>query len=81
MPWIDQVEEADAQGPVQAMYDAARKRAGRVANILKLMSLDPGIAKASMDFYIAIMHAPGALDKARREMLATVVSNTNDCYY
>jgi len=34
-----------------------------------------------MQFYVSLMKRPNALDAARREMLATVVSNVNDCYY
>lgn len=81
MPWIRQISEQDADGKLAEIYQAAKKRAGYVANILKLQGLNATILQASIDLYIAIMHAPAALSRARREMLATVVSRANGCYY
>jgi hypothetical protein len=34
-----------------------------------------------MQFYVTLMKTPNALGAARREMLAAVVSNVNECYY
>ncbi len=34
-----------------------------------------------MQLYTATMHAPSGLSRAEREMLATVVSRANDCFY
>ena len=45
------------------------------------MSQDAATLHASMEFYISLMKMPNALSNARKEMLATVVSNVNDCYY
>ncbi len=78
---IEQVQETDAGGIVASIYKAARKRAGGVANIIKVMSNDARSMQGSMQFYGALMKSPNALSPARREMLATVVSNANDCYY
>jgi alkylhydroperoxidase family enzyme len=81
MAHIRQVAEADATGLLEKIYAAGRGRAGEVANIIKVMSLDAASAQASMDFYVSLMKRPNALEPARREMLATVVSNVNACYY
>ena len=72
-------EEAD--GPLAEQYGAARARAGRIWNIVKLMSPNPAVLKASMEFYRAIMHGPSPLSREQREMLAVVVSRTNGCHY
>jgi alkylhydroperoxidase family enzyme len=45
------------------------------------MSHDANVAAESMRFYARLMKSPNALDAARRELLAAVVSNVNDCYY
>jgi alkylhydroperoxidase family enzyme len=45
------------------------------------MSQNPRAMKASMGFYLAIMYGPSPLSRARREMLAVVVSATNGCHY
>ena len=81
MPHIQQIDESAATGLLRRIYDAAISRAGGVANIIKVMSLDARSAQGSMQFYTALMKSPNALSPARREMLATVVSNINDCYY
>ena len=81
MAYISQVSEADATGVLQRVYAAGKARAGGVANIIKVMSLDGRSVQGSMQFYVTLMKTDNALDAARREMLATVVSNINECYY
>jgi len=81
MAYIRQVETEDATGRLKQVYDSAIRRAGSVANIIRVMSLDGEIAAASMQFYVSLMHATGSLERKTREMLATVVSNVNGCYY
>ncbi|MHC5114390.1 MAG: carboxymuconolactone decarboxylase family protein [Planctomycetota bacterium] len=81
MAYVQQVEEGDATGALAKVYEAAAARTGKVANIIKVMSGDGRATSASMQFYVAVMKSPNALEPARREMLATVVSNVNDCYY
>ena len=81
MAWIRTVPEGEATGPLKAVYDDALKRAGKVFNILKVMSLSPASLRASMGLYAASMFLPSPLSRARREMLATVVSAANRCHY
>jgi alkylhydroperoxidase family enzyme len=81
MAYIRQIAESDATGPLAAVYEAAVKRAGRIANIIRVMSRDGASAAASMQFYVSLMKSPTGLSPARREMLAAVVSNVNECYY
>ena len=81
MAWIKLVEEADASGLLARIYDAAIKRAGKVFQILKLQSNNPRTLKASLDFYTAAMMGESPLSRARREMMAVVVSRANNCHY
>ncbi len=81
MAWIKLTHPENATGLLKQVYDAAAQRAGRVWNILRIMSPNPPVLKASMDFYGAIMHGPSPLSRSQREMLATVVSAKNDCRY
>ena len=81
MAFIQQIAVEDATGKLRQIYDAGIRRAGSVANIIKIMSLDADSCNASMMFYVSMMKRENALDAATREMLATVVSNVNDCYY
>ncbi len=70
-----------ATGKLKEEYDAAIGRAGKVFNIVKAMSLRPGVLRRSMDLYKGIMHGPSDLSRQERELLATVVSHENDCHY
>ena len=81
MPYIQHIDEPQAAGLLKRIYESAIARAGGVANIIKVMSLDPRSAQGSMQLYTSLMKSPNALSPARREMLAAVVSNINDCYY
>jgi alkylhydroperoxidase family enzyme len=81
MAYIDQVGDEAATGALARVYEAARARAGGVANIIRVMSRDAHSVQASMQFYVSVMKRPNALPAPQREMLATVVSNINACYY
>ena len=81
MTYIQQIDPDKADGKLGRIYQAAVGRAGGVANILRIMSLDAEVCQSSMGLYIATMKRPNALEPPIREMLATVVSNVNDCYY
>ena len=75
------MSENEATGALKQVYDAAGGRAGSVARIVTLMSQDARSLQGSMQFYVSLMKSRNALEPARREMLAAVVSNVNDCYY
>ena len=81
MPHLRLVEESEASGELKEQYDAALKRAGKVFNIVKAMSLNPKVLGASMDLYRAVMFGPSELTRVERELLAVVVSCANDCHY
>ena len=81
MPHIRLIDVDEADGLLKEEYDAAVERAGKVFNILKSMSLNPPVLRASMELYKAIMFGPSGLTRQERELLATVVSATNECYY
>jgi len=81
MAFVKIIEETEADGALRRLYESAQGRAGYVANIIKVMSADQLVAEASMQFYIRLMRSEKALSRARKEMLAAVVSNINDCYY
>lgn len=81
MPFVSQIEPEAATGRLKRIYNSAMKRAGYVAGIIKIMSQDPASCEASMGFYGSLMKVDNELSAAKREMLATVVSNVNDCFY
>jgi alkylhydroperoxidase family enzyme len=81
MAWIKTIEPAAATGELQREYEKAVQRAGKVFNILKVQSLNPAALGASMQLYLTTMHGRSGLARAERELLATVVSWANRCFY
>ena len=81
VPHIRLIDVGEATGALRKEYDAAVVRAGKVFNIVKSMSLRPSVLKRSMDLYLGVMHGPSGLSRQERELLAVVVSRTNDCHY
>lgn len=82
MAWIQTVDETEATGIVKEEYDAAITRAGQLYNIVRLFSVRPKSMRAFVELYKAVMHdADCPLTRMQREMIATVVSQVNDCDY
>lgn len=81
MAYIDLVEPGAATGSLKEMYDAAIERAGRVYNIVKTMSPNPPMLEASILFSVKLLKGPSGLSRRERELLATVTSWANHCYY
>jgi alkylhydroperoxidase family enzyme len=81
VPHIRLIDVEDADGLLKEEYDAAVERAGKVFNILKSMSLNPPVLRASMELYKAIMFGESGLTRKERELLATVTSAQQLCHY
>ena len=81
MPHIRLIGEDEADGLLREEYDAAIERAGKVFNILRAMSLNPPVLKASMELYKAIMFGESGLSRKERELIATVTSAQQFCHY
>jgi alkylhydroperoxidase family enzyme len=81
MAWIETVAPDAAEGRLKRIYDQAIKRAGKVFQVLRIQSLNPGVLDGSMRLYAATMMGDSPLTRAQREALATTVSRINDCHY
>ncbi|HEU0245829.1 MAG TPA: carboxymuconolactone decarboxylase family protein [Gaiellaceae bacterium] len=81
MAYIRLIDEGGAEGLLAEEYDAAVERAGKVFNIVKAMSLRPGVLRASMALYREIMFGESGLSRKERELLATVASAEQNCDY
>ncbi len=83
MAWIKTIDPEEATGPLRERYDEAVRRAGRVWNIVRLMSLRPQqIGDAVEGMYVTVMYRPTpGLPRAQRELIAVVVSQANHCHY
>lgn len=81
MAWIRTISPDTAEGRLAGIYKAAVQRAGRVFNILRIMSLNPAVLETSMGLYMAAMKGPSPLSRRERELVAVVVSQLNHCRY
>ncbi len=81
MAWIRVIEEPEAQGKLKEYYEEIRRARGKVANIMRVHSLQPEVMMAHLNFYRTIMLGPSGLSRHQRELLATVVSALNGCAY
>ena len=73
MPWIEVVGESDASVPLRQTYETIKGTRGKVANIMKIQSLNPRSMKNHMDLYLTLMFGPSGLKRDERELIAVVV--------
>lgn len=71
----------ETTGVARREYDAAKRRAGRIWNIVSVQGQLPEVMRDSMRIYLSIMYGPSPLSRAQREMMAVVTSQANDCHY
>ena len=81
MAWIRTIRPEAATGALREEYDRARKRAGGVAAVVTASSLKPGVLSRWVELYQEVMYGTSDLSRAEREMVAVVVSQSNDCHY
>ena len=72
MAYLRLVDEDEVSGLLKEEYEAAVARAGKVFNIVKAMSLRPGVLRRSMELYREAMHGRSGLSRIERELLAVV---------
>ena len=80
MPWIEWIDEDDASGDLRASYERHGSKKG-IDHILKIHSLNPPSLEHHAQLYEHLMRGPSGLTPVEREMIAVVVSRTNDCFY
>jgi uncharacterized peroxidase-related enzyme len=81
MSWITEIEVSEAEGKLAATYASLIEQRGKVANILKVHSLNPDAMNDHLDLYMTIMFGKSGLSRLEREAIAVVVSASNDCAY
>ena len=80
---IPLIEESEATGEVDALYDHFRTRFGRpdVPPILKCFATHPPLLRHMMDMSEHLIFSDGSLSRKHKEMIATLVSTQNSCPY
>jgi len=81
MSWIKEIEVSKADKKLKPIYDDLIKSRGKIANILKVHSLNPDALKAHLDLYMTIMFGNSGLSRKERECIAVVVSRADNCEY
>ncbi len=81
MAWIKIIDEEQASGELKAQYEDVRQRRGHISNVMKAHSLDPKTMRLHLDLYLHLMFGKSSLTRVQREMIAVVVSQTNNCRY
>ncbi len=81
MPFIEVIQHENAEGRLKEIYDELVSSRGKLAEVHKIQSLNPETIVAHMDLYMKIMFGKSPLKRYQREMIAVVVSVSNDCLY
>ena len=81
MPYIETIDYANAEGELKSIYDNLLETRGKLADVHMIQSLNPKSIVNHMDLYMTIMFGKSPLKRVQREMMAVVVSSSNNCDY
>jgi len=81
MSWIRTVDYGESVGELREAYDRVAGKRGKIANIMKVQSLNPRAMLAHLDLYMTLMFGRSGLSREEREAIAVVVSAANRCSY
>jgi uncharacterized peroxidase-related enzyme len=81
LTWLRAPDEKELPPEVLELWQPSLEKLGFVPNVLRLYALRPSRLLAWNAHYEEAMKGDSALSKAEREMIAVVVSVTNDCAY
>lgn len=80
--WITVIDEKRAaDGLARAYAQCADPTTGKVANIMKVHSLNPPSMLDHRALYRTLMFGPSPLQRYQREMIGVVVAALNQCLY
>lgn len=81
LAWIKEIDNSEAKGDLKKIYDQILEERGKIANILKVHSLNAQALKNHLSLYLDAMFQATSLDREQCELIAVIVSNENDCEY
>ena len=90
MPHLRIIDPTEATGALAELYDRMRSRPapeiyrpahGGIAGIIRAHSLDAALMPCAFGFSGCVNQAPGPLTWPERELIATVTSRLNQCFY
>jgi uncharacterized peroxidase-related enzyme len=81
MAWINIIEKDEANSNLKDVYNEIISKRGKLSNIMKIHSLNPGAMRDHMNLYLSIMFGKSNLKREERELIAVIVSSVNKCDY
>lgn len=81
MAVIKVIQEEEATGMLKDIYSDLTAKRGKLAEVHKIQSLNPKTIISHMQLYMDIMYGQSPLSRPQRELMAVVVSITNNCLY
>ncbi len=81
MAHIQVIQYEEAQDRLKDIYEDIIAKRGKLADVHKIQSLNPETIVQHMELYMGIMFSRSPLSRAEREMIAVVVSASNNCKY
>jgi uncharacterized peroxidase-related enzyme len=81
MAIIKVIQEEEATGLLKDIYTDLIAKRGKLAEVHKILSLNPKTIISHMELYMDIMYGQSPLSRAQRELMAVVVSIANNCLY
>jgi uncharacterized peroxidase-related enzyme len=81
MTFIKVIQHEESKGELKSIYDNLVETRGKLAEVHKIQSLNPKSIVNHMELYMTIMFGKSPLKRYQREMIAVIVSVTNNCSY
>ena len=81
MAFIEVIPYEQAEGDLLRIYNDLIEKRGKLAEVHKILSLNPPTIVTHMDLYLSIMFGKSPLRRYQREMIGVIVSATNKCFY
>lgn len=81
MAFIKKISPNQAEGLLRRIFQARSKGGSRLWEIVQVQSLNAPVLRDSLRFYASLMYGESKLSRKKREMIAVVTSQINECHY
>ena len=81
MTWVKIISEDHATGELKRAYELVVHTRGKISNIMRSLSLNPGVLRLFVELYTTLVYGKSGLSRRERETIATLISARNHCLY
>lgn len=78
---IELPDQGALDAEIRSYFDLCEEKLGMIPNVLRCYTGNPAKLRTFSEFYNELMLGESPLTKLEREMIATVVSSRNRCFY